>query len=198
MGSTSRPGETGDDRGSAPLIPGLVYLPNYISLEQHDRLFAEVDHAEWRADLKRRVQHYGYRYDYKARAIDASMRLGELPSWASDLARRLHVEGFMDRLPDQLIVNEYLPGQGITPHIDCVPCFGPSVASLSLGSTCQMDFAHAGVSEPWILEPRSLTVLRGEARYTWTHAIAGRKSDLIGGARVRRERRVSLTFRTVV
>jgi len=34
------------------------------------------------------VQHYGYRYDYKARTIDHSMRLGELPQWVT-CGRRL-------------------------------------------------------------------------------------------------------------
>lgn len=182
------------------MVPGLSYLPEYVSAEEHDRLLTEVDRTEWRADLKRRVQHHGYRYDYKSRAVDASMRLGDLPAWAQDLALRLHGEGKMDSPPDQLIVNEYLPGQGITPHVDCVPCFGPSVVSLTLGSGCLMDFAQpkTGATESVYLAPRSLVVLRDDARYLWTHAIAGRKTDLVGGARVPRGRRVSLTFRTVL
>ena len=40
---------------------------------------------------------------------------------------------------EQAIVNEYEPGQGIAPHIDR-DCFGPVVATVSLGSAVNMDF----------------------------------------------------------
>jgi len=46
---------------------GLTYRENYISEDEAGRLVQEIDAAPWRTDLKRRVQHYGYRYDYKAR-----------------------------------------------------------------------------------------------------------------------------------
>jgi alkylated DNA repair dioxygenase AlkB len=48
----------------------------------------------------------------------------------------------MKQEADQAIINEYQPGQGISPHVDCVPCFGPVVAAISLGSDCVMDFTH--------------------------------------------------------
>ena len=51
--------------------------------------------------------------------------------------------------------------------------------------------------EELCLEPLSLLVLRQEARYRWTHAIPSRKSDKIGDQRVWRQRRISLTFRTL-
>lgn len=41
---------------------------------------------------------------------------------------------------DQLIVNEYEPGQGINPHIDNIKLFKSDIASLSLGSDCIMIF----------------------------------------------------------
>lgn len=151
----------------------------------------------WLNDLQRRVQHYGYRYDYRARAVDRDMYLGALPSWSQPLARRLQSDGVFSKLPDQLIVNEYEPGQGISAHIDCVPCFGPVIASLSLGSTCQMELSRNDISMTIILRPRSLLVLAGDARAHWRHAIRARRSDLIDGARIPRTRRVSLTFRTV-
>jgi len=101
---------------------------------------------------------------------------------------------------DQVIVNEYLPGQGISAHVDCVPCFGPDVAAISLGSACTMDFTslEGGVKAPVRLEPGSLCVMTGPARYEWRHAIAARKSDLTDAGRIPRGRRVSVTFRTVL
>src|SRR5438128_7901460 len=99
-------------------VPGLRYLPGYVSPEEHDSLLARIDASPWRDDLERRVQHYGYRYDYNAHRIDLSMRLGDLPAWAIGIAQRLHVDGLFEEVPDQLIVNEYEPGQGIGAHID--------------------------------------------------------------------------------
>jgi alkylated DNA repair dioxygenase AlkB len=113
---------------------------------------------------------------------------------------RLQQAGLFDETPDQIIVNEYQPGQGISAHIDCVPCFADTIASLSLGSSCVMDFTHSktGDKSSLLLEPRSLLVLTGDARYVWQHAIAGRKTDRHNGQIIQRARRVSLTFRKVI
>jgi alkylated DNA repair dioxygenase AlkB len=128
------------------------------------------------------------------------MYLGPLPAWAQPLAARLVTEGHMPATPDQVIVNEYEPGQGITPHVDCIPCFGPVVCSLTLGSQCRMELSAVAGSgaESLLLERRSLLVLAGDARYKWRHAIPGRKADTVGGQVLQRGRRVSLTFRTVI
>ena len=106
----------------------------------------------------------------------------------------------MPELPDQLIVNEYEPGQGIASHVDCVPCFTETIASLSLGSACVMNFGNKEKERvvPLLLEPRSLVILRSDARYNWTHGIAARKTDDLQGRVIQRRRRVSLTFRKVI
>lgn len=181
-------------------IPGLRYVPDFVSREARDQLLRDVDAQPWLTDLKRRVQHYGYKYDYKARKIDQTMRIGPLPEWSLRIAEDLVQLGLMTELPDQLIVNEYEPGQGIAPHVDCVPCFTDTIASLSLGSACVMNFANKETEEivPLLLDPGSLVILRGEARYNWTHGIAARKSDVFQGRTIDRRRRVSLTFRKII
>ena len=181
-------------------VPGLRYLPDYLGAADQARLLAIIDGGPWLTDLRRRVQHYGYRYDYKARTVDPSMYLGPLPGWVQPLAARLVADGYMAAAPDQLIVNEYEPGQGITAHVDCVPCFGPVVCSVTLGSQCVMALSavKGGAAASLLLERGSLVVLAGDARYRWRHAIPGRKSDKVGGIMVPRGRRVSLTFRTVI
>lgn len=180
-------------------VEGLKYAQEFISALDETALLAAVDAEAWLSDLKRRVQHYGYRYDYKARKVDPSLYLGSLPNWIHPLAARLVSGGHMTTAPDQVIVNEYLPGQGISSHVDCVPCFGPVLCSLSLGSHCMMDLecVENGENLSLLLEPRSLLVLSGDARYKWRHAIPGRKTDKFSGQVFRRGRRVSLTFRTV-
>jgi hypothetical protein len=53
-------------------IPGLRYLPGYISPPHHAHLIQTIDAQPWRGDLARRTQHYGYVYDYKAKTVAAS------------------------------------------------------------------------------------------------------------------------------
>ncbi len=179
------------------LVPGLRYEPEFISVIVETQLLAEVDRRPWLSDLKRRVQHYGYKYDYKARAISRSMFVGPLPEFAVELAASLVRANVLSELPDQLIVNEYLPGQGITPHVDCEPCFKERIVTLSLGSHCEMEFIPKDetlTAQKVMLEPRSVLLIAGEARYEWLHTIRARLTD---HGRVR-ARRVSLTFRNVI
>jgi alkylated DNA repair dioxygenase AlkB len=176
---------------------GLTYLENYMQDDEAEWLAREIDAAPLRTDLKRRVQHYGYRYDYKARQARREDYLGSLPDLFQHLAERLTSEGHFQAVPDQVIINEYQPGQGISAHIDCQPCFGETIASLSLLSACVMRFASQRSSRHMdlLLQPDSLVVMAGEARHDWTHAIPARKSDLVEGQKSQRTRRISLTFR---
>jgi hypothetical protein len=42
--------------------------PAYVDPEEQQALLDAVDAAPWLSDLRRRVQHYGYRYDYTRKA----------------------------------------------------------------------------------------------------------------------------------
>jgi alkylated DNA repair dioxygenase AlkB len=152
----------------SPVISGLRHLPDFINAKTEAALIATIDQQPWLNDLKRRVQHYGWRYDYKARGIGQDLRIGAIPDWLAGLCERLSAEGIFSHTPDQVIINEYQPGQGISAHVDCVPCFGDTIASLSLSSACVMDFTHAntGEKQSHLLEPRSLLVLSGDAGTT--------------------------------
>jgi alkylated DNA repair dioxygenase AlkB len=181
-------------------VKGLSHLPDFVTPEQEAELIRHIDGSPWITDLRRRVQHFGYRYDYKGRSVDRSMRLGPLPGWSSQVVRLLLDRRLIPQQPDQLIVNEYHPGQGIAPHVDCVPCFTDTIVSLSLGSACVMDFTHKMTRETLslLIEPRSVLVMTGEARYDWRHGIVSRKSDTWEGGRIPRGRRLSLTYRNVI
>jgi alkylated DNA repair dioxygenase AlkB len=182
-----------------PSPSGARLVRTFVSEQEAERLLAAIEGSSWRSDLKRRVQHYGWRYDYRARQVGEDMRLGPLPDWIRTVADAVGALTEFDRRPDQVIVNEYLPGQGISAHVDCAPCFGPAIASLSLGGPVEMVFRNRRSAErrSLMLEPLMLLILSGEARYEWTHEIPARKSDPVGGERQPRLRRVSLTFRTV-
>jgi alkylated DNA repair dioxygenase AlkB len=120
----------------------------------------------------------------------------------NDLAERLYEERVMQKIPDQVIVNEYLVDatntQGIAAHKDHVQDFGPVIVTLSLLEGWSMRFTRAGHNYvDHLLEPGSIAVLEGEARYEWEHSIPPRKFEREGGIKTLRQRRVSVTFRTV-
>ena len=181
-------------------ISGLTYVPEYISFEEQNQLIHAIDQQEWSMKLKRRVQHYGYRYDYKNGSLASANYLGALPDWAEHIANRLFNDKLTEKAFDQLIINEYQPGQGIISHVDCVPCFGNTIISLSLGSPCVMDFTHSQTQQKisLLLSPGSLVVMHREARYLWQHGIAPRKKDKYKGTEITRTRRISMTFREVL
>ena len=201
--SDSRPALFGGDVSTPTLPAGLVLVPEYLSVPQSDWIFQilESAHAEdWLDDLQRRVMHFGYRYDYRARKASLASFIGPLPPWVDRLGKRLLRDGYGDVPFDQMIVNEYLPGQGISAHVDCEPCFGSTIAAISLFSQCIMRF-RSRLGTDWVdvtLPERSLVVMTGASRYDYTHEIAPRKSDVIDGVQRLRRRRVSLTFRAVV
>ena len=193
------------ETASAPM--GLEYHNDFLDDSEEDGLLAHIDNSEWLTDLSRRVLHFGYKYDYTNRRLDETARIGPLPEWLTQLSNMVReaaseeAKQLLDphQLFEQAIINEYLPGQGIAPHIDR-DCFGPIVATVSLGSAVNMDFCRDSTGDEYVqrLEPRSLVLLHGDARFKWRHGIAKRHSDTWNGQKTKRQRRVSITFRTIV
>ena len=189
---------------AAPM--GLEYHHGFLGASQEHGLLAHIDGAEWLTDLSRRVMHFGYKYDYTSRRLDETARIGPLPEWLAQLSNMVHEVASTeakqlldaDQPFEQAIINEYLPGQGIAPHIDR-DCFGPLVATVSLGSAVNMDLCCDSTGDEHVqrLTPRSLVLLYGDARSKWRHGIAKRHSDTWDGQRTKRQRRVSITFRTI-
>ena len=101
-------------------------------------MLAEADSQPWRHSGGRSVQIYGYSYHHLKGGV---YRLGDLPAWALDVAARIQQDGLMPYLADQMIVNAYEPGAGISAHVD-LSAFDDAIAAISLGSTCVMQFAE--------------------------------------------------------
>ena len=182
-------------------IRGLQYVVDYITEFQHDWLLNQIDKQQWHYFSKRCYQHYGPKYDYNTGKLDQDTHIDELPEWLKRLSRKLHTDGYISEVPNQVLVNEYQPGQGIGGHIDREPWFKDTIITLSLGSSCIMDFTNQydkTEKVPVWLARRSIAVLTEAARYTWLHGIPARKSDVWDGRKYTRQRRISLTFRGVV
>jgi alkylated DNA repair protein alkB family protein 6 len=69
-----------------------------------------------------------------------------VPPWLITVTQRIAKETTLFLAPiNHILVNEYLPGQGIMPHQDG-PLYHPVVAILSLGSPALMHFTpHARI-----------------------------------------------------
>lgn len=190
----------GDDTGAhraseAPAVPGLRYVRDYLSAGEHDWLLSIAETATWSEHNGRQFQIYGYSYNHLLGGI---YRVGDLPAWLAETGTRVHRDGLMPSLPDQVVVNGYPPGTGIPQHIDAEP-FADAVVVLSLGSPCVMDLVEPGTgrADAVLLRPRSALVLADDARWRWRHGIEARTEDRWRGETIARGRRVSLTFRTM-
>ena len=182
---------TESDGSHVHSIDGFSYYREFIRSDDEGRLIKHADSHPWDTTWKRRIQQYGLSYGTSRRES-----LGDIPDWLSWLCGRLRDERIFKETPNQVIINEYLPGQGIAPHVDYLSNYGNTVASLSLGSPIVMDFISGENKKiSHLLEPRSLLVLSGPARFHWKHGIAPRKTDHFLGAVVTRGRRLSCTFR---
>ncbi len=184
-------------RNTSIFDEGATIVPDFITPAEETRIMQRIHEAPWLDDLSRRVQHYGFRYDYSGRGSPEPA--APFPAWTAHMAERLR-ERFAGDLPVQCIVNEYHPGQGIGMHADHRD-FGPVVASLTLADAWPMRFRPrntrpyaAGAmpdDEIATLPRRSVLVLSGAARHRWMHGIA--RSDSASASATR----VSATFRTL-
>ena len=86
---------------------GAVLVPDFVTPAEEARILLRIAEAPWLPELSRRVQHYGFRYDYRgsSRPVPAA----PFPRWATVMAERLRPH-FAGALPVQCIVNEYRPG----------------------------------------------------------------------------------------
>ena len=176
----------------APLVPGLLLVPDAVTPEEEAHLAARIDAAplepfefgQWRG--KRLTTHFGSAYDFARGRLDEAP---PLPDWLLDLRERLGPLAGLE--PGQLgaaLLIRYDPGAGIGWHRDR-PQYG-EVLGLSLGASCTMRLRRRTVEgferRNVPLPPRSLYRLSGEVRWEWEHSIAPMDAT-----------RRSITFRTL-
>lgn len=184
-----------NSKDTGPEVPGFLLRENYLAEEEESHFLDRVAEGPWESDWKRRIQQFGLGYARKHGGQPEWVR--DFPDWLRELGTRVAEDAGFDREPENCVINEYVPPQGIAPHSD-YPAFGPRIACVSLGSGVVLDLIHSDKSlrVPVHVPARSLWVLSGEARTQWQHGIAPRLSDVIDGMRRPRQRRVSITFRT--
>ena len=189
------------------MIPGLEIHKLIIDPIWQNKLFKFVDVFDENQPLKRKTRQYGYEYDYKARHKDKIIKkINNAPPELLCIADLLYKHGLMRQKANQIIINKYEPGQGISAHRDHIGYFTGDIATLSLGSAYIMTFCphrentkvDPNIFYDVLLPVGSLAVMKDDARSLWTHEISNTKTDMIDGKRIKRGTRISITFRTVL
>jgi alkylated DNA repair dioxygenase AlkB len=182
---------------------GLTYINDLLSQEVQAELVKYLVSPErkWspvgQGPHAHYVQQYGYYYDYSSHSVRTSP-IEPIPGPLIDINRQLCDQKILSSMHNQMIVNFYSPGQGITAHRDSVQYFGDEIATISLVSAAIMEFASpTGCSKyEQYLAPGSIAILRDDAQWQWTHSIPARKSDKVNGKIYPRSDRISITYRS--
>jgi alkylated DNA repair protein alkB family protein 8 len=236
MATGTPPAPTVHRGRDAVLPPGLMIEDDFITEAEESALVGAVNSRGWCTTLARRTQHYGYRFNYDTIGADPGQSVNETQSKAAgsegsgaggteaaaedvlpaelDFARLQGASASHHPQThyNQLTVNEYHPGMGISPHCETHSCFEAGFCSISLLAGIAMRFdlpagddvddgaAAAKTPAPSVsiwLPRRSRVTFTGDVRLVWKHGISKRKTDLVDGEVIARQFRISLTYRTV-
>lgn len=82
----------------------------------NDDTATTIDQNSAQQQLKhRRVKHFGYEFRYGSNTVDKDKPLdAAIPKNCRNIIQRMKYDGYIKDEPDQLTVNEYMPGQGRT------------------------------------------------------------------------------------
>ncbi|XP_059432505.1 alkylated DNA repair protein ALKBH6 homolog [Corylus avellana] len=189
--------------------PTIMYIPDFITETEQTMLLKNVYGApvsKWRCLKNRRLQNWG------GVVHEKGLLPQDLPPWLTRITEKIYEEsGLFPSSINHVLINEYLPNQGIMPHQDG-PAYFPVVAILSLGSPVVMDFtphsrlrlctkdvednnSDGGTSEiekdKWLhdhrpfsvlLMPRSLLIFKDEAYSDYLHGIEDSEVQQYDGA----------------
>lgn len=175
-------------------ISGLKYCANYLTEDEEKDLLKLLTESKELTPIThskdaRNVIQYGYTYAYDRSGVTKCSPIPDVYKKLIDPTRIKKMLG-KEYDFDQLIINQYLPGQGISAHIDHTKYFGDTIFCISIGASVAIDFTLDDKSDAILAEMRSAYAMTGDSRYKWKHSIAGRKTQ--NGIRY------SLTFRKVI
>ncbi|KAM3955886.1 alpha-ketoglutarate-dependent dioxygenase alkB homolog 6 [Aphomia sociella] len=198
--------------------PTAYYISEYISSSEETLILSNIYSApkpKWTQLSNRRLQNWG------GIPHTNGMIAETIPTWLDKYLENIHKLNVMDgKRPNHVLVNEYLPGQGIMPHLDG-SLFYPTITTISVGSHIVLKFLEPNQQTDEIemspvfsllLEPRSLLILQDKLFSYYLHCIEELTEDMldhtvanlnmcsdkfVNGSVVPRNTRVSLTIRHV-
>ncbi|XP_039754919.1 alpha-ketoglutarate-dependent dioxygenase alkB homolog 6 [Pararge aegeria] len=197
--------------------PSAYYLSEFITQEEEKYLLSNIYAApkpKWTQLSNRRLQNWG------GLPHNRGMIAEEIPKWLQKYLNNINSLNVMDgKMPNHVLVNEYLPGQGILPHLDG-SLFYPTITTISVASHTILKFLEPNSAEnptlkpvfSLLLEPRSLLILKDKLFHYYLHCIEEVNEDCLDdsivnlnmcsdkyvkGVTLPRETRISLTIRHV-
>ena len=170
---------------------GFIYQADFLSQEEEADLLRVIRGLEFQVfdfrgfKAKRRIVAYGWDYDFASRKATPGRAI---PDFLFFLQKRC-AEFIGVRTEDivEAVVTEYPPTAPIGWHRDVAQF--ETISGISLLSSCRMrlrPFNREGRSYAIALEPRSIYMLSGAARWNFQHSIPAVE-----------QLRYSITFRTL-
>ncbi|XP_071453489.1 alpha-ketoglutarate-dependent dioxygenase alkB homolog 6 [Hetaerina americana] len=168
----------------------VYYIPNFVSIKEEEQILEmvyRVPKPKWTQLSNRRLQNWG------GIPHPNGMLVEIIPEWLSFYLDKVWTLGVFEEMcrPNHVLINEYLPGQGIMPHFDG-PLFYPTITTLSLGSHTVLDFYIPRLEdsgEPQdskmskllslLVEPRSLLILKDDMYSKYLHGIEETDVDML-------------------
>ncbi|KAI3653384.1 hypothetical protein MP228_001331 [Amoeboaphelidium protococcarum] len=168
---------------------GLQYVNEFLTKTEEQELIDILYQQKWcgrgihpNAEMKRRLQFYGYVFSYRYRIVTSRAPNAPQPlkDAVSSVEQVVDDGDLMKRYPfNMVLINEYELGQGIMAHNDAPLIFGPIIAIISLLSPCIISFFRGDERRDIVLEPRSLLIMQDEASLTRSQLPAGVQSTLL-------------------
>lgn len=176
-------------------IKGLWYLPRFLTQSQvksvKDLIQNDIElESISKSPNSRKVAHFGYYYAYDRSGLKPAKKI---PNLLRKIANKdkLNVitmnDHFLESDFNQVIINQYHPGQQISPHIDHTKLFGPTIFCITIGQPVPIKFQKG--NDVITIEPceGSAYIMTGDARYAYKHSLKNNGDDT----------RYSITYRTV-
>lgn len=177
------------------MVSGLK-ICQLLTADEESLYMKKLYEYTWSTKIKRRVLNFGYSYDYKGYGKND---IYNMEKWLIELFNKckytLNMKIDCDISKLMVIVNEYEPGQGISSHIDNTSKFGEWIICVVLNSGSNIIFTDKNERHSYYIKNRDVYVMSGESRYKYKHEITKTKSDKVGKNKIKRDIRVSITFR---
>lgn len=181
-------------------VPGCYYIENYLSSEEIDKITNDIKSNYFQFENittntnSRKVVHFGYEYNYKSTNL---IKTEKIPIYYLNLINKNRLSEHninFEKDFDQLIINEYLPNQGISAHIDS-SSFKDGILCITIILSENNQFDPIPIkfqkdNESFELFPNngSLYIMSGECRWKWKHSLMNKSQNT----------RYSFTFRRTV
>ncbi|KAJ8712630.1 hypothetical protein PYW08_007934 [Mythimna loreyi] len=177
------------------VVRDMQVYPDFITEHEENTLLLELE------PVLRRMR---YEFDHWDNAIQG-FRETERTQWSAEnslVLSRVRAQaagaGAGAFLPHVHVLDLAAAGH-IRPHVDAVRFCGDVIAGLCLASSAVMQLVHCThkhMEVNALLARRGLYIMKGVARYSFTHAVLGGAESVWRGEALPRRRRVALIVRT--